>query len=91
MFEPLGVASCMVSLETGKQQYVSVATEGPEHRENRHVAYRQLARWCWGCLGKEVRVPLPSCAVSCIRAHFAPPGPEEEFQFEGFHYPDEYI
>ena len=72
-----------------KQQYGSVATEGPEHRKNRHVAYRQLARWCWGCLGKEVRVPLPSCAVSYIRAHFPPPGPEEEFQFEGFHYPDE--
>ena len=32
---------------------------------------------------------IPSCAVSCIRAHFPPPGPEEEFQFEGFHYPDE--
>ena len=40
-------------------------------------------------LGKEIRVPLPSCAVCCIRAHFPPPGLEDDFQFEGFHFPDE--
>lgn len=72
-----------------KQQYGTMATDGPEHKRNRHVAYRQLTRWCWGILGKEIRVPLPSCAVSCIRAHFPPPGLEEDFEFEGFHFADE--
>ena len=45
-----------------KQQYQE-SYEGPEHKQFRHIAYRQLARWCWGYLGKEVRVVLPSCAV----------------------------
>ncbi|XP_068697248.1 uncharacterized protein [Montipora foliosa] len=71
-----------------KQQY-SQSYEGPQHKLNRHVAYRQLVRWYWGVLGKEIRVPLPSCAVCCIRAHFPPPGLENDFQFEGFHFPDE--
>ena len=31
-----------------------------------------------------VRVVLPSCAVSCIRAHFPPPGIEDNFVFAGF-------
>ena len=71
-----------------KQQYTD-AYEGPEHKQYRHIAYRQLARWCWGVLGKEVRVVLPSCAVMCIRAHFPPPGLEDDFVFEGFHFADE--
>lgn len=71
-----------------KQQYKD-AYEGPEHKQYRHIAYRQLARWCWGILGKEMRVVLPSCASMCIKQHFPPPGLEENFQFEGFHYADE--
>lgn len=71
-----------------KQQYHE-AYEGPPHKQNRHIAYRQLARWCWGILGREVRVVLPSCAVCCIRAHFPPPGIEDDFAFEGFRFPDE--
>ncbi|XP_046864294.1 uncharacterized protein LOC124458292 [Xenia sp. Carnegie-2017] len=47
---------------------------------------RQLTRWCWGILGREVRVVLPSCAVTGIGELFPPPCPAEEFQFEGFHY-----
>ena len=73
-----------------RQQYGSeVNYEGPEHKKNRHTAYRQLVRWCWGVLGKEIRVVLPSCAVMCIRAHFPPPGLEDDFEFIGFHYADE--
>ncbi|XP_068736723.1 P2X purinoceptor 7-like [Montipora capricornis] len=71
-----------------KQQYHN-SYEGPEHKQNRHIAYRQLARWCWGILGREVRVVLPSCAVCCIRAHFPPPGIEEDFSFQGFRFADE--
>lgn len=72
-----------------KQQYGTDAVEGPEHKINRHVAYRQLVRWCWGGIGKDIRVVLPSCAVSCVRAHFPPPGQEDDFVFVGFHFPDE--
>ena len=60
----------------------------PEHKLFRHKAYRQLARWCWGILRKEIRVVLPSCAVLCIRNFYPSPGPEEDFAFEGFRYAD---
>ncbi|XP_053378660.1 uncharacterized protein LOC128548224, partial [Mercenaria mercenaria] len=57
-------------LETAYYQYRQQYGE-PDARSinerNRYVAYRQLARWCWGFLGKEVRVVLPSCAVNVIR------------------------
>ena len=72
-----------------KQQYGSQAHQGPEHKIHRHIAYRQLVRWCWGVIGKEIRVVLPSCAVSCIRAHFPPPGNEDDFEFVGFRFADE--
>ena len=55
----------------------------PEHKLFRHKAYRQLARWCWGILRKEIRVVLPSCAVLCIRNFYPPPGPEEDFALSG--------
>ena len=71
-----------------KQQY-SRSYEGPQYKLNRHTAHRQLVRWCWVIPGKEIRVPLPSSAVCCIRAHFPPPGLEDDFKFEGFHFPDE--
>ena len=71
-----------------RQQY-GAGNNIPEHKKNRHIAYRQLVRWCWGVLGKEIRVVLPSCAVMCIRAHFPPPGIEEDFEFVRFHYADE--
>ena len=83
--------NCWV-LQTAWYQYIQQyheAYEGPPHKQNRHIAYRQgLARWCWGILGREVRVVLPSCAVCCIRAHFPPPGIEDDFVFEGFRFPD---
>ena len=43
-----------------KQQYAH-AYKGPDHKQKRPIAYRQLARWCWGLLGKQIRVVLPSC------------------------------
>ena len=71
-----------------KQQYKE-SFDGPEDKLYRHIAYRQLTRWCWGILGKEIRVVLPSCAVMCIRNFYPPPGSEEEFVFAGFKYADE--
>ena len=55
------------------QQYGSSAYEGPQHTKHLHIAWRQLVRWCWGALGKNIGVPLPSCAVNCMRAHFPEP------------------
>ena len=73
-----------------KQQYGSSAYEGPKHKKHRHIAYRQLVRWCWGALGKNIRVPLPSCAVNCTRAHFPKPNQlEEDMILSGFTYADE--
>ncbi|XP_064638313.1 uncharacterized protein LOC135494327 [Lineus longissimus] len=67
-----------------RQQYGKKAFTGPDHKRNRHVAYRQLVRWCYGFLGKDIRVFLPACAVAMIRAFFPPPGMEEEAEFVGF-------
>ena len=66
-----------------RQQYENKAYEGPEHKIYRHAAYRQLVRRYWGVVGKEIRVVLPSCAVSCIRAHYPPSGDEDDFDFVG--------
>jgi len=79
-------------LETAWYQYRQYygnnqAHEGPSNRRHRHVAYRQLVRWCWKVLGKEIRVVLPSCAVSRIREQF--PLSDNQNNFEGFHYADE--
>ncbi|XP_071479040.1 uncharacterized protein [Diadema antillarum] len=46
------------------------------NQRNRHVAYRQMVRWIWGYLGKDIRVPLPSCAVVQIREAF----PSKEYR-----------
>ncbi|XP_071854648.1 uncharacterized protein [Apostichopus japonicus] len=50
-------------------------------RKYRHVAYRQLVRFCWQFWGKDVRVMLPACAVVKIRDTF----PSENY--EGFRLP----
>ena len=50
-------------------------------RKYRYTAYRQLTRWCWGWLGRDIRVILPSCAVNKIRQTF----PSETYT--GFKYP----
>ena len=65
--------------------------EGPVDKRFRHIAYRQFDRWCWGILGKQIRVVLPSRAVMCIRNFYPPPWPEEEFVFKGFKYADEWL
>ena len=54
----------------------------------RHNAYRQYVRWIHGYVGKQIRVVLPSCAVSCTSAHFPPPGDEEHCNSVGFKYLD---
>lgn len=51
------------------------------HRQYRFIAYRQLTSWCWGWLGRRVRVVLPSCAVHKIRTKFP------STVYTGFKYP----
>ncbi|XP_071833063.1 uncharacterized protein [Apostichopus japonicus] len=66
-----------------KQQY-DEPYEGPQHKMFRHISYRQFARWIWGFLGSHLRIVLPSCAVSAIRATFLPPGDEDDHVYVGF-------
>ncbi|KAM4703603.1 uncharacterized protein WCC33_012124 [Rhinophrynus dorsalis] len=54
-------------LETAYCGYNPYDTSDFNNRRYRYTAYRQLVRWCWGYLGKNKRVPLPSCAIYKIR------------------------
>ena len=58
------------------------------HRRYRYIAYRQFVRWIFGVLGKNIRVPIPSCVVTAIRAKFPV---EAGDSLEGFHYIDETV
>ncbi|XP_061170610.1 uncharacterized protein LOC133179981 [Saccostrea echinata] len=44
-----------------RAQYGELQTNSEER--DRYTAYRQFVRRCWGYLGRNVRVPLPACAV----------------------------
>lgn len=49
-------------------------------RRCRHLAYRCFVSWCWGWLGRKVRVVIPACVVRRIRQEF----PDTEGQYVGF-------
>ncbi|KAJ8348806.1 hypothetical protein SKAU_G00273950 [Synaphobranchus kaupii] len=49
----------------------------------RHCSYRNFVRWCWGFLGRRVRVVIPSCIITRIREKF----PEASGQYVGFNPP----
>ena len=53
----------------------------------RHIAYRSFVRWCWEYCGRNNRKILPSCVVSCIRAHFPQAGDEDQHHYRGFQLP----
>lgn len=63
-----------------RSQYGELRTTTEER--NRYTAYRQLVRWCWGYLGRNVRFPLPACAVIKIRQTF------QSNQYRGFQDPE---
>ncbi|KAK3094415.1 hypothetical protein FSP39_001522 [Pinctada imbricata] len=69
-FEPacLNATVLRIAYYSYKQYYGGLDLE--THEQLRYTAYRQLVRWCWQFLGKDVRVVLPSCAVNKIRASF---------------------
>ena len=58
-------------------------------RRYKYVAYGQFVRWIFGVLGKNIRVPLPSCVVDCVRKRF--PLEKNNEEFEGFRWADEDI
>lgn len=73
-----------IAFKLYKHQYGRRAYNGPHHKKMRHSSYRQFVTWCWDYLGEHIRVVLPSCVVSKIRAFFPPTGLEENFVFTGF-------
>ena len=46
----------------------------------RYLAYRSFVSWCWGYLGRKIRVVIPSCVVQHVRGEF----PDAEGQYVGF-------
>ncbi|XP_045925772.1 P2X purinoceptor 7 isoform X1 [Micropterus dolomieu] len=54
-----------------------------EEERYKHLAYRSFVSWCWGYLGRSVRVVIPSCVVLRIRQQF----PDPEGQYVGFRPP----
>ena len=69
-----------------KQQYGARAYNDRANisKRRRHVAYRQLARFLFGVVGRDNRYILPSCAVSIIRTTY--PTDNNENDYTGFHY-----
>jgi len=52
-----------------RQQYGDMQQHAV-HKRYRYTAYRNVVRWCWGYIGKEVRVILPACVVVAVRSKF---------------------
>ncbi|KAL2079799.1 hypothetical protein ACEWY4_025543 [Coilia grayii] len=46
----------------------------------RYLSYRSFVSWCWGFLGRKIRVVNPACVVLRIHSEF----PDEEGHYEGF-------
>jgi hypothetical protein len=46
----------------------------PHLRQFRYTAYRQVVRWAYGVLGRDIRKAIPSCVVAAIRRQFAGEG-----------------
>ncbi|KAJ8031444.1 hypothetical protein HOLleu_24635 [Holothuria leucospilota] len=80
-FEPLAEVVTEVA-EQGADEQAVLQPAVTASQQYRYTAYRQFVRWCWGFLGRHVRVVLPACAVIRIRETF----PSEEFV--GFQYPN---
>ncbi|KAM4566075.1 P2X purinoceptor 7-like [Odontesthes bonariensis] len=53
------------------------------HRRYRYLSCRSFVSWCWGFLGRRIRVVIPACVVLRIRSEF----PDEEGHYVGFKRP----
>ncbi|XP_063077113.1 uncharacterized protein LOC134467125 isoform X1 [Engraulis encrasicolus] len=65
-----------------KQEHGPLQTTKPE--QYRYTAYRQIVRWAYGTLGRQIRKPIPACVVAAIRRHY----PEEGGTYKGFEWAD---
>lgn len=53
------------------------------YSQYRYLAYRSFVSWCWGFLGRRIRVVIPACVVLRIRREF----PDALASYEGFRPP----
>lgn len=51
---------------TERWRQASKAFGAQNNEKYRYVAYRKVVRWCWGFLGRDIRVQLPACIHSKI-------------------------
>ncbi|XP_041474441.1 uncharacterized protein LOC121423189 [Lytechinus variegatus] len=51
---------------TERWRQASKAFKDRNNEKYRYVAYRKVVRWCWGYLGKDIRVQIPACIHSRI-------------------------
>uniref|UniRef100_A0A8C9Y7P0 P2X purinoreceptor 7 intracellular domain-containing protein n=1 Tax=Sander lucioperca TaxID=283035 RepID=A0A8C9Y7P0_SANLU len=68
--------SLQVAYLNFRQEYgLSKSTLHPYHysRQFRYTAYRQVVRWAYGFLGREIRKVIPACVVAAIRRGFQCP------------------
>ncbi|XP_059384748.1 P2X purinoceptor 7-like isoform X3 [Carassius carassius] len=82
------VQKCQLKRKTSAAKKYRRADYGPVRRRNeeerfRYLAYRSFVSWCWGYLGRSVRVVIPSCVVNRIRLQF----PDPAGQYVGFRPP----
>lgn len=51
-------------------------------RQFRYTAYRQVVRWAYGILGRELRKIIPACVVAAVRRQYF-----EGQSYRGFQWP----
>ncbi|XP_067290072.1 P2X purinoceptor 7 isoform X2 [Pseudorasbora parva] len=80
-FEPVALNPYVLQAVYGTfRQFFGEMTNPTLNSAYRHLAYRNFVRWCWGYLGRHIRVVIPSCAVTRIRQQF----PEQNENYIGF-------
>ena len=65
-----------------KQQYKE-SFDGPEDKIYRHIAYRQLARWCWGILARKLGLCFLHVLLCVLGTSILPLGPRRSLSFKG--------
>ncbi|XP_055359525.1 P2X purinoceptor 7 isoform X1 [Betta splendens] len=80
----LNVYSLQKEFHIYRADYGRLPVRGINQRY-RFLSYRSFVSWCWGFLGRRVRVVIPSCVVLRIRAEF----PDGQGNYVGFRPPVE--
>ncbi|XP_064472861.1 uncharacterized protein LOC135387692 [Ornithodoros turicata] len=74
MFQIFCLNTRILDVELQKVRYFTpsalLGANSDKNRQYRHGAYQQFTWWVHGRLGRGVRVPLPSCVVTAVRARF---------------------